>query len=105
MLWYRRTFTVDESDLDGRLLLHFGAVDYQAEVWVNGHSVVCHEGGHTPFTADITSILRTGEQVLVVRAEDRSDDKGQPRGKQYWDTPPEANLVQPHLWYLADGLA
>ena len=93
VLWYRRTFTVDESDLDGRLLLHFGAVDYQAEVWVNGHSVVCHEGGHTPFTADITSILRTGEQVLVVRAEDRSDDKGQPRGKQYWDTPPEA------IWY------
>ena len=93
VLWYRRIFTVDESDLDGRLLLHFGAVDYRAEVWVNGRSVVCHEGGHTPFTADITSVLRTGEQVLVVRAEDRSDDESQPRGKQYWDTPAQ------EIWY------
>ncbi len=93
VLWYRRTFTVDESDLGGRLLLHFGAVDYRAEVWVNGHSVVRHEGGHTPFTADITNVLTTGEQVLVVRAEDWFDEKGQPRGKQSWDRQPEA------IWY------
>lgn len=92
VLWYRRTFTLDESDLGGRLLLHFGAVDYQAEVWLNGHSVVRHEGGHTPFTADITGAIGAGEQVLVVRAEDRLD-QGQPRGKQYWDTPPE------QIWY------
>src|SRR5260370_30860854 len=44
VLWYRRTFTLDESDLDGRLLLHFGAVDYQAEVGLHDHAAVRHEG-------------------------------------------------------------
>ncbi len=92
VLWYRRVFTVDEADIGGRLLLHFGAVDYRAEVWVNGQSVVRHEGGHTPFTADITGVVRPGEQVLVVRAEDQCDE-GQPRGKQYWNAVPE------QIWY------
>ncbi len=70
-----------------RLLLHFGAVDYRARVWVNGQLVATHEGGQTPFSADITAALRAdrAEQVLVVRAEDRWDDLTQPRGKQYWE--------------------
>ncbi len=84
VVWYARTFVHAPGD-DGRLLLHFGAVDYRAEVWVNGTHVASHEGGHTPFSADVTFALRgEGENVLVVRAEDPSTDATIPRGKQYW---------------------
>lgn len=92
-LWYRRTFEVPGSDRPGRVLLHFGAVDYRAHVWVNGHLVATHEGGHTPFSADITPALVDGEQVVVVRAEDNPHDLSQPRGKQDWQP-------EPHdIWY------
>ena len=59
VVWYRRTFRTQEAGLrpGERLLLHFGAVDYRASVWVNGRLVVTHEGGHTPFSADITAEL------------------------------------------------
>jgi beta-galactosidase/beta-glucuronidase len=69
-------------------------VDYRAHVWVNGVAVAYHEGGHTPFTADITSAIRaSGEQVVVVRAEDSPRDLRQPRGKQDWQLEPHA------IWY------
>ena len=84
VVWYARTFEHPPADGDERLLLHFGAVDYRATVWVNGAHVVSHEGGHTPFSADITFALREGENALVVRAEDPSTDATIPRGKQYW---------------------
>lgn len=94
IVWYRRAFQDPRSDIGERLLLHCGAVDYRARVWVNGRLVATHEGGHTPFSADITAALRPdGEQVIVVRAEDAPDDLAQPRGKQDW-------LEQPHkIWY------
>jgi beta-galactosidase/beta-glucuronidase len=85
VVWYARTFKYAPAD-EGRLLLHFGAVDYRAAVWVNGVQVASHEGGHTPFSADVTDEL-AGEgraNVLVVRAEDPSRDVTIPRGKQYW---------------------
>jgi beta-galactosidase/beta-glucuronidase len=93
VLWYRRTF-VASAKAGTRLLLHFGAVDYRAKVWVNGDLVASHEGGHTPFSADITPNLKAGgEQVVVVRAEDQPLDITQPRGKQDW-------LPKPHaIWY------
>jgi beta-galactosidase/beta-glucuronidase len=59
-------------------------LDYRASVWINGAQVAWHEGGHTPFCADVTHALREGENVLVVRAEDPSRDATIPRGKQYW---------------------
>jgi beta-galactosidase/beta-glucuronidase len=95
VVWYRRTFNLPVSDRPDRLLLHFGAVDYCARVWVNGRLVVEHEGGHTPFSADITSALRPDheEQVVVVRAEDRPTDLTQPRGKQFWEPKPR------RIWY------
>lgn len=95
IVWYRRTFTVPADDQQGRMLLHFGAVDYRAHVWVNGHLVAEHEGGHTSFTADISAVLRSGdaEQVVVVRAEDQPTDLAQPRGKQYWQPEPG------RIWY------
>ncbi len=93
VVWYRRTATVT-ARRGRRVLLHFGAVDYRAHVWVNGHAVAYHEGGHTPFTADITSVLEdSSEQVVVVRAEDSPLDLRQPRGKQDWQ--PESHAI----WY------
>jgi len=83
VVWYARTFEHSVAE-DERLLLHFGAVDYRATVWVNGAHVISHEGGHTPFSADVTHALGSGENVLVVRAEDPSRDVTIPRGKQYW---------------------
>src|SRR5437763_348868 len=94
ILWYRRTVQVPQQDAGQRLLLHCGAVDYQAQVWVNGHLVAMHEGGHTPFSADITSVLRPdADQVIVVRAEDVPGDLAQPRGKQDWEERPH------RIWY------
>ncbi|GBF06356.1 beta-galactosidase/beta-glucuronidase [Deinococcus aerius] len=94
VVWYRRTVEVSPEDHTGRVLLHFGAVDYRAQVWVNGRLVAEHEGGHTPFTADLTSVLVPGEtQVIVVRAEDDPHDLAQPRGKQDWEETPHA------IWY------
>ena len=84
VVWYARSFEYTPAHSDGRLLLHFGAVDYRATVWVNGAQVAEHEGGHTPFDADVTHVLRDGENVVVVRAEDPSRDVTTPRGKQYW---------------------
>src|SRR5215213_7515045 len=85
VVWYARTFEYAPAG-DERLLLHFGAVDYRATVWVNGVQVVSHEGGHTPFFADVTHALigEAKENVVVVRAEDPSRDVTIPRGKQYW---------------------
>jgi beta-galactosidase/beta-glucuronidase len=83
VVWYARAFDAPSLGDGDRLLLHFGAVDYRADVWVNGVHVASHEGGHTPFSADMTDALRDAN-VLVVRAEDPSRDVTIPRGKQYW---------------------
>ncbi len=80
-LWYRRTFTVAENYEGKRVLLHFGAVDWQCEVWVNGFPVGAHTGGYCPFTFDITDVLQD-ENELIVRVVDPTDKGGQPRGKQ-----------------------
>jgi beta-galactosidase/beta-glucuronidase len=94
VVWYRREIKVEEADRKNRLLLHFGAVDYKATVWVNGRMAVEHEGGQTPFSAEISSLLVPGEaQVIVLRAEDEPRDLQQPRGKQYWEEYPG------YIWY------
>ncbi len=88
VVWYRRSLRWSPAAGE-RLLLHFGAVDYRASVWVNGSLVARHEGGHTPFSADITAALDSGgEQIVAVRAEDAPTDLGQPRGKQDWQERP-----------------
>jgi len=86
VVWYRRRFDAPRGE---RLHLHFGAVDYWATVWVNDVEVARHEGGHSPFTADISAAVRPGENVVVVRAQDSLADKTLPRGKQYWTETPE----------------
>ncbi len=93
IVWYRRTFAAPQNSGE-RLILHFGAVDYSARVWVNGQLVATHEGGHSPFSADITTALSAdAEQVVVVRAEDQPLDGTMPRGKQDWEPTPHV------IWY------
>ncbi|WP_326569106.1 sugar-binding domain-containing protein [Amycolatopsis rhabdoformis] len=83
VLWYRRLFEIPEDWSGGRVLLHFGAVDQTAKVWVNNQLVVTHQGGYTAFSADVTDALRaSGPQELTVRAEDRTDISPFPLGKQ-----------------------
>jgi beta-galactosidase/beta-glucuronidase len=94
VVWYRRTFQAPMLESGQRLILHFGAVDYAATVWINGHPVAYHEGGFTPFRCDVTDYLRRdGDQTVVVRADDDPFDLTKPRGKQDWQ-------LQPHsIWY------
>jgi beta-galactosidase/beta-glucuronidase len=84
-VWYRRSLTVPPSFQNKRTLLHFGAVDYRAWVWINGQFAGHHEGGSTPFRFDITRLLRPGANVVTLRAEDPPTDRTVPRGKQYWE--------------------
>lgn len=90
--WYEREFETPIGE--GCLLLHFGAVDYHAKVWVNDHYVGEHEGGHTPFSFDITSALNESKVTKVtVWAQDDPLDLAKPRGKQDWQ-------LEPHsIWY------
>ena len=82
-LWYRREFSVPAGWSGKRVLLHFGAVDYESEVFVNGTSMGVHKGGYDPFTYDVTDALNgDGVQELIVRVYDPTDLGGQPRGKQ-----------------------
>lgn len=84
IVWYRRNLVLPDSYMGKRIILHFGAVDYSAKVWVNGEFVIAHEGGHTPFSADITNALQEGNNTIVVRVQDYSKDVTLPRGKQHW---------------------
>jgi hypothetical protein len=82
-MWYRREFKLPGTWRGQRILLHFGAVDQVATVWVNGQKVAHHEGGYTAFSADITSALRwTGTQEIIVAAEDRNEANPFAVGKQ-----------------------
>src|SRR5690606_1547505 len=78
------TVTLPAGWAGRRVLLKFGAVDYQAKVWLNGQLLGDHEGGSTPFGFDVTDHLTSGENTLVVRAWDPPTDRFVPRGKQYW---------------------
>lgn len=103
VVWYRRSIHVAPSapgaGEGSRTLLHFGAVDYRCSVWIDGVFLGGHEGGHTPFSFDVTDALGSsaatadGAHSLVVRAEDDPLDVAQPRGKQDWQ-------LEPHvIWY------
>ncbi len=93
-LWYKRTFTVPTGWLGQKLLLHFGAVDWEATVWVNGQQVGTHRGGYTPFSFEISEQVRfSGENELVVAVWDPTDTHGQERGKQV--------LNPKNIWYTA----
>ncbi|MBA2755598.1 MAG: glycoside hydrolase family 2 [Chloroflexia bacterium] len=87
--WYRRRFAAPALNPGDRLVLHFGAVDYAATVWVNDVPAGSHEGGFTPFALDVTNHVRidAAEQTVTVRVEDDPADLGKPIGKQDWQVP------------------
>jgi glycosyl hydrolase family 2 len=93
-LWYHRTFEVPATWKNKHTLLHFGAVDWQATVWVNGNEVGKHGGGYDGFTFEITAALKASRaQDIVVCVWDPSDNGPQPRGKQ---------VSNPHsIWYTS----
>ena len=93
-MWYRRTFKVPGKWRDGRVLLHFGGVDWDATVYVNGKKVGHHLGGYDRFTCDVTDALKqAAEQELIVGVYDPTNQGDQPRGKQV--------LKPGGIWYTA----
>ena len=91
-LWYEKTFTLPKKWKGKNVLLHFGAVDWQADVYVNGVLVGGHKGGYDPFSFDITPYLKkSGKQTLKVKVQDATDNSLQPRGKQCF--------INRSIWY------
>ena len=90
-LWYRRSFTVPADWKGERILLHFGAVDYECALWVNGGLVGAHIGGFDAFNFDVSPFLKDGENELLLAVTDPSDAGEQPRGKQ--------QLKPEGIWY------
>ncbi len=91
-LWYERTFTLPKKWKGKNVLLHFGAVDWQADVYVNDVLVGEHKGGFDPFSFDITPYLKkSGKQTLKVKVQDATDNSLQPRGKQCF--------INRSIWY------
>ncbi|MCA0756101.1 beta-galactosidase [Paenibacillus sp. N4] len=84
-VWYKRSFEVPDDWNGGRVLLHFGAVDYEAEVWVNGKQAGSHRGGYSSFSFDITPLLQAGSNTITVYAVDDTRSGKQPRGKQSYN--------------------
>jgi beta-galactosidase/beta-glucuronidase len=93
--WYRCTIPRTALQPDERWLLHFGAVDYRATVWVNDRLAGEHLGGYTPFTVELTPFLTAADDAvcIAVRAEDDPQDLAKPRGKQDWQQEPHS------IWY------
>ena len=81
-VWYRKRLTLPRGWNGKRVLLHFGAVDYEATVWVNGVEVGRHRGGYVQFSFDITHALKSGKNEIVLRAVDDVRSRMQPAGKQ-----------------------
>ena len=81
-VWYRRRFLLNEAQTAGRVLLHFGAVDYHCVIWINGEKAGEHTGGYASFALDITALAHPGENTVVVYAEDNNRSGIQPCGKQ-----------------------
>lgn len=83
MLWYRKKFSLPAAWKGQRILLHFEAVDWETNAWLNGKPLGLHQGGYDAFSYDITDALQNGEQELVLSVWDPSNDGYQPAGKQY----------------------
>lgn len=91
-VWYRRAFAIPADWSGQRVWLHFGAVDWEARVWVDGKQLPTHRGGYDPFSYDITDVLQPGEtHELVLGVFDPTSDGAQPHGKQ---------VIEPKgIWY------
>lgn len=83
LLWYEREFTIPDNWKKDKVLLHFGAVDWESTIWINDIKVGSHTGGFTPFWFDITNTLTKGKNKLRVRVYDPTNESFQPVGKQF----------------------
>jgi hypothetical protein len=95
-VWYRRVVELDAQLVPGaeqRLMLHFGAVNHRARVWINGQYALQHVGGHSPFSIDVSRYLDGARLEIVVQAEDDPHDMHKVRGKMDWELEPHA------IWY------
>ena len=81
-VWYRKNINITAEELEGKVILHFGAVDYEAKIYVNGKKAGTHKGGYASFSIDITGFLTVGENTVIVNAVDDLRDPLVPRGKQ-----------------------
>ncbi len=81
-VWYKRTVQLDAAALAGRVFLHFGAVDYEARVYVNGQPAGTHRGGYVSFALEVTALLHPGENEIAVFALDDTRSRHVPSGKQ-----------------------
>jgi len=91
-VWYRRMISIPSTWKGSRILLHFGAIDWESEIYINGNSVCIHKGGYDEISIDITPYLvDTRDQEVIVRVYDPTESYGQPRGKQ--ENPPHGNLI------------
>ncbi|KAF9894810.1 hypothetical protein FE257_004431 [Aspergillus nanangensis] len=101
VIWYERSIwdirTADEVASGNRLILRFGAVDYECSVWVDGRLIGGHRGGHVPFDLDVSDAIQPGQETarLTIRVRDSPSDLTQPRGKQYWGPIPENIFYTP----------
>ncbi|WP_022909051.1 glycoside hydrolase family 2 protein [Aestuariimicrobium kwangyangense] len=95
VVWYHRAVALPDDAREGEhVMLHFGAVDHTADVWIDGEHVAHHSGGYTPFRTEVSRLLaREGEHHLVVRVVDDNTRMDQPRGKQHWYG------VNESIWY------
>lgn len=91
VVWYKKT--VEINDISKRTIIHFGAVDYETDLYVNGEHAGNHVGGHTSFNFDITHLVTEGENELTVRVRDYFTNEWIPRGKQFWEEKPRS------IWY------
>ncbi len=92
-IWYKRTFLIPEVKEDEKIILHFGAVDYKAEIYVNHEKTFTHFGGYLPFSIDITDFVNQGQNELIIGVWDPTDTECQERGKQV--------LSPQGIWYTA----
>lgn len=92
VIWYNRTFSLPSNFKNNNVLMHFGAVDWRSEVYINGKLAGSHEGGYDPFYFDITELLKSGKnQEVTIRVWDPTDEGPQPHGKQ---------VIKPEgIWY------
>lgn len=104
VLWYQRSVkdlrSTEQKERGDRVILRFGAVDYEAKIWIDGNYVGGHRGGHVPFDLDVTNQLAPGSSEvsarrLTIRVFDSTSDLTQPRGKQYWGAKPESIFYTP----------
>ncbi len=101
VVWYRRSFQISENWRSKRVLLHFGAVDYEAKVWVNGDFAGSHRGGHVSFSMDVTDHLKAGANTIVLRAVGSIHRPHNPAGETVLERKIGAHLVHANDGHLA----